>query len=210
MKLKMIAIVLLSLLLINTISGDILYTVDNQVYEGKFVAYRYETLYFNVYKFGKVTATKRFPLFKVHKIIFNPKQEGVETSYELEQKYRKLRRGKRALKITLPAEDQWKDTGINLKVDQNILFSIKGSITIEKDHKVFDYGELNVKWNKNKQLPTQPTGAVIARIGEEGVPFYIGNNKAPFKSRIKGRLFIGINDFNYKDNEGKFSITIYY
>ncbi len=210
MKLKLIVIAFLSLLLFNILPGDILYTVDNQVYEGKFVAYRYETLYFNVYKFGKVMETKRFPLYKVHKIIFNPKQEGTETSYELEQKYRKLRRGKRVLKVTLSAGDQWKDTGINLKVDQNILFSITGSIIIEKDNKVFDFGELNVKWNKNKQLPTQPTGAVIARIGENGEPFYVGNNKAPFKSREKGRLFIGINDFNYEDNEGKFSVTIYY
>ncbi len=210
MKFKPFLIVLISLFFVNILSGDILYTIDNQVFEGKFVAYRFETIYFNVYKFGKISDSKRFPLFRVHKIIFNPKQEGVETSYELEQKYKKLRRGKRVIKINLPAGEKWKDTGINLKIDQDILFSITGSILIEKDHKVFHYGELNVNWNKNKQLPTQPTGAVIARIGEEGEPFYVGNNKAPLKSKKKGRLFIGINDFKFKDNEGEFSVTIYY
>lgn len=210
MKFKPFAVIMISLFLVSILSGDILYTIDNQVFEGEFVAYRYETIYFNVYKFGKISDSKRFPLFKVHKIIFNAKQEGVETSYELEQKYKKMRRGKKVIRVNLPSGKKWKDTGINLKIDQDILFSITGSIIIEKDHKVFHYGELNVKWNRKKQLPTQPTGAVIARIGEEGNPFYVGNNKAPFKSKKKGRLFIGINDYKYSDNEGEFYVTIYY
>jgi len=191
-------------------TGDILYTTENKVYEGEFVAYRYETIYFNVYKFGKISDTKRFPLFKVHKIIFNPKQEGVVTSYELEQKYKRFRRGKRVIRITLSAEDKWKDTGIKLKENQEILFSITGTIHIGKDEKVLPYGELNVKWNRKKQLPTQPTGAVIARIGVDGNPFYVGNNKAPIKSKKKGELFIGINDYKFKDNEGEFQVTVYY
>lgn len=210
MKFKILFLILLSLIFLNSLTADILYTTDNKVYEGKFVAFRFETIYFNVYKFGKVSDSKRFPLFKVHKIIFNPKQEGVEVSYELEQKYRKLRKGKRVIRITLQAGKDWKDTGVRLREDQDILFSITGSINIAKENKVFHYGELNVKWNKNKQLPTQPTGAVIAKIGKDGIPFYVGNNKAPFKSKKKGRLFIGINDFEFNDNKGEFSVTIYY
>ncbi len=210
MKLKLTLLIITLLSFSNVLFPDVLYTIDNQVYEGEFVAYRYETIYFNVYKFGKVSDSKRFPLFKVHKIIFNPKQEGIETSYELEQNYEKLRNGKRMIRITLGAGKAWKDTGINVKIDQKILFSITGSVLIEKDHKVFHYGELNVKWNKNKQMPTQPTGAVIAKIGKNGAPFYVGNNKAPFQSKKKGRLFIGINDYNFEDNEGSFSVSIYY
>ena len=211
-KMKYTPLILSALLLFLAFPspGDILYTTENKVYEGKFVAYRYETIYFNVYKFGKVSDTKRFPLFKVHKIIFNPKQEGAETSYELEQKYKKFRRGKRVIRITLKAGEKWKDTGIRLRENQEILFSISGSITIDKDHKVLPYGELNVKWNRKKQLPTQPTGAVIAKIGEDGHPFYVGNNKAPIKSKRKGLLFIGINDHKFRDNEGEFLVTVYY
>jgi len=189
---------------------DTLYTTNNQVYEGKFVAYRYETIYFNVYKFGKVSDTKRFPISNVHKIVFNPKSEGANTPYELKKEYKRLRRGKKSIKINLQANEIWKDTGINVRAEQDILFSITGSIYIKKDHKVFHYGELNVKWDKKKQLPTQPTGAVIAKIGKDGIPFYVGNNRAPFRIKKKGRLYIGINDSNFKDNEGNFLVTIYY
>lgn len=192
------------------VEADILHTVDNEVYEGKFVEYRFETIYFNVYQFGKFTETRRFPLFKVHKIVFNPRQEGATTSVELEQKYKKMRRGKRALKVILSADRDWKDTGANIREGQEILFSITGSIFIEKDHKVLHYGELNVKWDRRKQLPTQPSGAVIARIGEDGDPFYVGDNKAPIKCRRGGRLFLGINDHNFRDNEGEFTVTVYY
>jgi len=210
MKYKLILLVFSTAFLYTALPGDTLYTVDNQVFEGEFVAYRYETVYFNVYEFGKVTDTKRFPLFRVHKIVFNPRQEGVESSYELETKYKNLRRGKRVIRVTLNGDQDWKDTGINLRDDQDILFSITGSITIEKDQKVLHYGELDVKWNKNKQLPTQPTGAVIARIGEDGSPFYVGDNKAPIKIKKTGRLYIGINDHKFEDNEGEFTVTIYY
>ncbi len=210
MSYKLFFLLLLPAIFVNTLAADTLYTIDNQIYEGKFVAYRFETIYFNVYEFGKVSDTKRFPMFKIHKIIFNPKQEGVGKSHELEKKYRKLRRGKRVVRITLPAGKNWKDTGINLSENQEVLFSITGSIFIEKDLKVLHYGELNVRWHRNKQLPTQPTGAVIAKIGEKGKPFYVGDNKAPFKSKKKGKLYIGINDYKFKDNESQFSVTIYY
>lgn len=194
----------------SSIKADTLYTIDNQVYEGKLVAFKYGTIYFNVYKFGKISNTKRFPLFKVHKIVFNPREDGVETSYEIEQTYKRMRRGKRIRTVLLSADSKWLKTDIKLKKNQKILFTISGSIMISKDHKVYQDGELNVTWNRKKQLPTQPTGAVIARIGEKGIPFYVGNNKAPFIVKKKGFLYIGINDFNFKDNSGEFTVRVYY
>ncbi len=192
------------------IVADTLYTIDNKVYEGKMVAFKYGTVYFNVYKFGKMSRTVRFPLFRVHKVVFNPREEGVESLYEIEQKYKRMRRGKRLRTIILRGDEKWLKTGINLKKNQSVLFSISGFITIKKDHKVYQFGELEVIWNKKKQLPTQPTGAVIAKIGKKGIPFYIGNNKAPFVIKKKGTLFLGINDFNLTDNSGKFTVRIYY
>ncbi len=209
--LKIVTVLTMVILLFSsTLLSDTLYTVDNNVYEGKLVAFKYGTIYFNIYKFGNISKTKRFPLFKVHKIVFNPKEEGVETSYEIEQTYKRMRRGKRSKIIYLSAQSNWKNSNIKLKKNQTLLFSINGSIRIFKDHKVYQDGELNVTWNKKKQLPTQPTGAVIAKIGEDGIPFYVGNNKAPFIVKKSGYLYLGINDYNFKDNSGEFIIKIFY
>lgn len=192
------------------LNSDTLYTVDNKVYTGKLVAFKFDTIYFNVYRFGKISETKRFPIFKVHKIVFNPKQDVIESPFEIEQKYRKLRRGKRVKTVILQADERWINTNIILKNNKTVLFSITGSIIVKGELKVFQYGELNVTFNRKKQLPTQPTGAVIAKIGEDGIPFYVGANLAPFQVKKGGKLYIGINDSNFKDNSGSFTVKIYY
>jgi hypothetical protein len=193
------------------VKSDILVTVDRQVYEGKMVAFKYGNIIFNAYQFGKYHSKMSFPIYKVWKIEFNdPKQEGLESSFEIEQKYTKLRRGKQSKKIILEATEAWIDTGITLKEGQDILFSVSGCIYIDDKMLVYQNGEVDVVWNKNKPLPNQPTGALIAKVGEKGNPFYVGNDKAPFQISLNGRLFLGINDFKFDDNSGSFNITIYY
>jgi hypothetical protein len=198
-------------MLTGVLSGDSLHTIDRKVYEGKMVAFKFNTIYFNVYKFGKIYKTIRFPMYKVWKIEFNePKKEGLESSFEVEQNYNKLRRGKRIKKVVLESNAKWLDTGIDVRIGQDILFSASGSINIDTNTTVYQNGELHVNWDRRKPLPNQPTGAIIGRIGKKGEMFYIGNDKAPFHIDTKGRLYIGINDFDLSDNTGKFNVTIYY
>ncbi|UCH96524.1 MAG: hypothetical protein JSV88_06655 [Candidatus Aminicenantes bacterium] len=191
--------------------GDFLHTVDRKVYEGKMVAFKFNTIYFNVYKFGKIQGTKRFPLYRVWKIEFNePQKEGLESPFEVEQNYNRLRKGKRLKKVVLTGDQKWIDTGIDVRIGQEILFLASGSIQIDEKTMVYQSGEEYVNWNKNKPLPNQPTGAVIGRVGKKGELFYIGNDKAPFQMAEKGRLFVGINDFDFSDNSGQFTVIIYH
>ncbi len=209
-KLYIIFFILLLLLQCN-LKGDFLYTTDGKIYEGKLVAFKFNTVYFNVYKYGKFYRSKRFPLFLVSKIDFNkPRKDKLISSFDTESYYKKIRKGKRIIKIKLDATKKWTDTGINLKIGQNILFSVSGYIYINIKTKVFQNGELILIWNNKKPIPNQPTGAVVAKIGKNRQAFYIGGDKAPFHIPTKGRLYVGINDFNFEDNSGQFLVTIYY
>lgn len=190
--------------------ADKLTTVDRKEYEGKMVAFKFNTIFFNVYKFGKIYRTRRFPMYEVWKVEFNSPREGLESSFEMESPYKKLRRGKRSKKATLNANEKWLDTGISLKMGQEILFAASGSIFIAKDTQVYQNGESTLNWNNKKPLPNQPTGAIIARVGKRGEPFYVGDDKAPFQISQKGNLYIGINDYDLSDNSGQFIVTIYY
>ncbi len=211
MKLRLIILIFISVLIVKPIFNDWLYTVDDKKYEGKFVAFKYNTIYFNVYKFDKFFKSMRFPLYKVWKIEFNSsKSKGSESSFEIESSYKKFRKGKRVRKIIINGNEKWKNTGISVKIGQDILFNVKGVIYINSKTMVYPYGELKLKWDNNKPLPNQPTGSLIAKIGEKGKPFYIGDDKAPFRISSKGTLYIGINDSNFNDNSGKFEVTIYY
>jgi hypothetical protein len=204
-------LVLIFLALTTFSIGDTLTTIDHKVYEGKMVAFRYGSIIFNIYKFGKYHSRKNFPLSQIWKIEFNaPKRTEMQSSFEMESNYKKWRRGKRIRRIKLSGTQQWLDTGITLKEGQEILFSASGSIYINKKTQVFQTGELEVRWHKLKPLPTQPTGALIARISEAGSPFYVGSNKTPFQAPVAGKLFLGINDFTMTDNSGEFLVTIYY
>ena len=210
MKKKIIFLITL-VIFIAQLSTDTLTTIDRKEYEGKLVAFKFNTIYFNVYKFGKIIRTNRFPLYTVWKIEFNsPRREGLESSFEMESRYKKWRRGKRIKKVTLNADQKWVDTGIKLKFGQEILFSATGCIYIDKDTQVYQNGELTLNQNNKKSIPNQPTGAIIAKVGDKGVPFYVGNDKAPFQITREGNLFIGINDFDFSDNSGKFIVKIYY
>lgn len=206
-----ISIIITVFLLVTTATADYLHTVDKKIYEGKMVAFKFNTIYFNVYKFGKIYKTIRFPLYKVWKVEFNePKKDGLESSFEIEQDYNELRKGKRSKDIMILAVDQWNDTGIDLKTGQDVLFFASGSIFVDPQTLVYQNGETSVNWNNKKPLPNQPTGAVIGKIGKNGTPFYIGDDKAPFQVGEPGRLFIGINDFDFSDNSGKFNIKVFY
>lgn len=193
------------------LSGDILYTTDGKIYEGKMVAFKYDTVYFNVYRFGKFHRSNRFPIYKVWKIEFNdPKKENLPAREEMERKYRELRQGKRSKKVKLPANQKWVDTGIKVKIGAEILFSTSGSIYINENTKVLQVGELDLQWDRRKPMPNQPIGALIAKISERGTPFYVGDDKAPFPLSQEGNLYIGINDYKFDDNKGEFVVTVYY
>ena len=201
----------LFLLAVPPMAADQLFTVDGKVYEGKLVAFKYSTIFFNVYKFGKFFSSRRFPMFQVWKLEFNdPNNASLVSSFETEANYRKFRQGKRIRKIRIPSDQKWVNTGIQLNIGQDILFSISGSIQIDAETKVFQNGKISPKLNHQNPMPSQPAGAIIAKVGVSGKPFYVGDDRAPFHISQRGTLFVGINDSSFEDNSGEFSVVIYY
>ena len=207
----LLLVFVLVILLCVDLCGDFLYTVDGKVYEGKMVALKYDVIFFNVYKFGRLHKMMRFPLPQIWKMEFNtPQKEGLPALFDMESSYNKFRKGKRVKSVELKGTENWVDTGIDVRVGQDILFSVTGSIYIDAENQVFQNGELNLTINRNKPLPNQPTGSVISRVGKKEEPFYVGDDKAPFYMSRGGRLYIGINDFDLKDNSGSFTVKIFF
>ena len=73
---KNLMVVLCFLILLQVdLSGDFLYTVDGKVFEGQMVAFKYNVIFLNVYRFGKFHRLMRFPLSQVWKIEFNQREK---------------------------------------------------------------------------------------------------------------------------------------
>jgi hypothetical protein len=53
---------------------------------------------------------------------------------------------------------------------------------------------------------TQRAGALVGRIGHSP-PFFVGSNGLVVASTV-GRLYLGVNDDDFRDNLGAFEVTI--
>ena len=113
--------------------------------------------------------------------------------------------------IDVPAESEWTDTGIDLLAGDKLRIRAEGTInytskkTCGPDGGDREWGDLI------RALPVNDVGrgALIGLIGQAGTatPFLIGA-KAEFEVDKSGRLFLGVNDDDYRNNRGSFRVTV--
>lgn len=111
--------------------------------------------------------------------------------------------------VTVPGDTQWMDTGITVSVGDTITFTAQG--TVVYDDEGYACGAAGTTWNdtrdKKDPLWKQPHAGVIGKIEGTSLPFFIGDTYT-VKARSSGMLFLGINDYWYQGNFGKFTVTI--
>ncbi len=112
--------------------------------------------------------------------------------------------------VIVQGNTQWKDTGIAVSAGDVIKFSSRG--TIVYDNEGYACGPGGTIWNdaRNQKDPLwqQPHAGVIGKIGGTESPFFIGETQS-VKAGSSGKLFLGINDYWYRGNSGKFSVKIW-
>jgi hypothetical protein len=111
--------------------------------------------------------------------------------------------------FAVPAHTQWIDTGLNVQQGQLVTFSASGQIQFSNNpaDTAVPAGSTNQRYEPRAPIGTALAGALIGRIGK-GLPFGIGNQTAPIGMPASGRLFLGINDSNVRDNSGQFDVTL--
>lgn len=117
--------------------------------------------------------------------------------------------GMRERSVSVSAREQWNDTGIDVRRNQQIYFSASGKPRWGRDRQDGPAGERGSPRNANRPIPDRPGGALIGRIGN-GDPFLVGDDRGPIRVRDSGRLFLGINDDYLQDNSGEFRVIVYY
>jgi hypothetical protein len=110
--------------------------------------------------------------------------------------------------ISVPANQQWTNTGIPVLRGQRISFNARGDIMISPTASSGPDGSPAVT-NPNVRYPVQgaAAGALIGRVGN-GAPFPIGSNTQPIAMPANGPLMLGINDDVLSDNSGSFSVSV--
>jgi len=102
----------------------------------------------------------------------------------------------------------WTDTGLTVKAGDMVSFQASGQI---------NWGQSSgqtagPEGNPSSHSPTYPipslnVGTLIGKIGSSA-PFGIGNNTQPIRMPANGKLMLGVNDNELKDNTGSFTVTV--
>jgi hypothetical protein len=114
--------------------------------------------------------------------------------------------------ITVNGNQPWTDTGIDVKVGDQIRFVSSGEIRVaggngpETVANPNGSGSFNAPRN-NYPVPAMAVGGLIAKVGNSA-PFPIGASNNPIRMPATGRLYLGVNDDGFGDNSGAFNVSI--
>jgi hypothetical protein len=105
------------------------------------------------------------------------------------------------------ANNGWTNSGLVVRRGQRIRINASGRVSIGGGRFVTPDGLPNIP-DRDKLLRNQPTGGLIAVIGDDNDDFiFIGRNR-DFVAQRDGVLFLGVNEGNLSDNSGTFDIVI--
>ena len=101
----------------------------------------------------------------------------------------------------------WTNAGWVVRKGQKIKIISTGRVSLGKGNYATPIGISSLA-DKDKLMQNQPTGELIAVIGDDNNDFIpIGTSKE-FTATRDGALFLGINEGNLDDNSGAFEITV--
>jgi len=129
------------------------------------------------------------------------------------------RRGNRTLERTIAVqanESRGADTGIDLRAGDQVIITATGNITAGRRVGVVSPNGATPGATSifgTRPVPTAGVGALIGYIllstGQATQPFLVGDQMT-LTVPSDGRLFLLVNDDNYSDNTGSFSVRIQY
>ena len=110
--------------------------------------------------------------------------------------------------VRVDARLAWNDTGIVVTAGDRVGFRASGQIQFGPGTGQTSGPNGNAAEHRaNYPDPTVPVGALIGRVGN-GAPFGIGMQTQPLVMPASGRLMLGVNDNEFGDNSGAFTVIV--
>jgi hypothetical protein len=109
--------------------------------------------------------------------------------------------------INVAGNQPWTDTGITVNAGDRVQFQASGEILFGRTAGMNSTPDGNPAIRGNYPDPTVPVGALIGKIGNSA-PFAIGMQTQPLGMPASGRLYLGVNDNDFSDNSGAFTVVV--
>ena len=105
------------------------------------------------------------------------------------------------------ASNGWNDSGLMVRAGQRLRITATGRVSLGNGQMSTPTGLPRLA-DRDKLMRNEPTGALIAVIGDDNDDFiFIGANRE-FVAQRDGRLFLGVNEGNLVDNSGTYDVTV--
>jgi hypothetical protein len=105
------------------------------------------------------------------------------------------------------ASNGWTNSGLVVRRGQRLRISATGRVNLGNNRFSTPDGLPSVQ-DREKLMRTQPTGGLIAVIGDDNDEFIFVGKSRDFVAQRDGVLFLGVNEGNLSDNSGTFEIVI--
>lgn len=105
------------------------------------------------------------------------------------------------------ASNGWTDSGLMVRKGQRLRVSAQGRVSLGAGLYSTPTG-LPRQADRDKLMRDQPTGGLIAVIGDDNDEFIFLGAGREFVASRDGRLFLGVNEGNLADNTGAYEVTV--
>lgn len=101
----------------------------------------------------------------------------------------------------------WTSTGFTVRRGQRLRISATGRVNLGSG-RFSTPGGIATMPDRDKLMRNEPTGALIAVIGDDNDDFIFIGSRREFIAQRDGILFLGVNEGNLADNTGVFDVII--
>jgi len=114
------------------------------------------------------------------------------------------------INVRVRADNQsngWTNSGLVVRRGQRLRISASGRVNLGNNRIATPDGLPNIN-DRDKLMRNQPTGGLIAVIGDDNDDFIFIGRGHDFVAQRDGVLFLGVNEGNLADNTGTFEVVI--
>ena len=105
------------------------------------------------------------------------------------------------------ASNGWNDSGLMVRAGQRLRITATGRVSLGGGNMSTPTG-LPRLVDRDKLMRNDPTGGLIAVIGDDNDDFIFVGASREFVAQRDGRLFLGVNEGNLNDNSGMYDVTV--
>jgi hypothetical protein len=105
------------------------------------------------------------------------------------------------------ASNGWTNSGLVVRRGQRLRITATGRVSLGNNRYATPDGLANIP-DRDKLMRNQPTGGLIAVIGDDNDDFVFIGHSREFVAQRDGVLFLGVNEGNLSDNSGTFEVVI--